>query len=72
MAYLAYQLVPLTAGNAGHGFREADRDRRLLLLLAIYGADFSVGELVSTVVDRLAPLAEFSDAAAVQLGKPDG
>jgi hypothetical protein len=70
VAYLAYQLVPLTAGDTGHGFAEADRGRRLRLLLDSYGARFTVEELRATVVERLVALADFSDKAALELDKP--
>ena len=71
LAYLAYRLAPLTGALEVGPFTVAQRADRLVRLLAAYGSSAPVGELVSTVVVRLRDLADFSDAAGVELGNPE-
>ena len=71
LAYLAYTLAPLTGALGVGPFSGDERARRLQLLLAAYGSDASVGDLVATIVRRLEDLADFSDDAAMRLGNPE-
>ncbi len=71
LAYLAYRLVPLTSALEPGPFTEAERARRLELLLSAYGLALSPAALVVVVVRRLEDLAAFSAAAAVRLGRPE-
>lgn len=71
LAYLAYRIVPLSAGDRGDGFTDQERRRRLRLLLAAYGCDAEGADVIATVRDRLLALADFSDQAARRLGEPE-
>lgn len=71
LAYLAYRLAPLTGALETEPFPEAERSRRLELLLAAYGLALAPAELVAVAVRRLADLADFSAAAAVRLDRPE-
>lgn len=72
LAYLGYRLAPLTGWlEPGEPATDGERAGRLARLIEAYGAPIGPGELVSVVVDRLLDLAEFSDAAAVRLAKPE-
>jgi phosphotransferase family enzyme len=71
LAYLAYRIVPLTTDDWGDGFGEEVRAARLARLLGAYGSDAASGDVLEMVRRRLVELAEFSDAAARRLGKPE-
>jgi aminoglycoside phosphotransferase (APT) family kinase protein len=72
LAYLAYRLAPLTGWTEpDEPAGEIERSGRVSRLLAAYGIDLSVAELLPIVVARLAALADFSESAAVQLDKPE-
>lgn len=74
LAYLAYRIVPITTDRAD-GFTDTERDARLDRLLDRYAGDdgprYSRQDLLAAVADRLDALAEFSDAKAVELGRPE-
>ena len=72
VAYLAYRLVPLTApGNPdAPATPEAERDRRLALLCATYGAPLEAGAVGATVPARLDELRAFTLARADDGGPP--
>ena len=69
LAYLAYRIVPLSAGEREDGFTDQERLRRLRLLIGAYGCDAETTAVMTTVRDRLLALADFSDQAARRLGK---
>lgn len=71
LAYLAYRVAPLTGALETEPFTSSERVGRLRRLLASYGCLASVDELLAVVVSRLRALADFSDAAAVELGNPE-
>ena len=71
LAYLAYTLVPLTGALGVGPFTAPERAERAHTLLAAYGSSASMEELLGTVVLRLRDLADFSDAASVELDKPE-
>ncbi len=71
LAYLAYRLVPLTGALESGPFTAAERAGRLGRLLAAYRSAATPAALVSTAVLRLQALADFSDAAAAELGNPE-
>lgn len=70
LAYLAYRIVPLT-GDRSDGFDDDQRSARLHRLLDQYRSAASVDQLLQTVIIRLEALAEFSDAKAAELGRPE-
>lgn len=71
LAYLAYRMIPLSRPEAGEPFTAAERAGRLERLLAAYESDeLTAAELIACAVERLHALAEFSEAKAVELGKP--
>jgi hypothetical protein len=61
VAYLAYRLVPLTAPDNPDGTTTTDRPTRLRTLCATYG-DLDPAAVLTTAIDRLAELADFSAA----------
>lgn len=65
LAYLATRAVPLSRLE---GQRVVQRTQ---LLLDAYGSDATVAELLEVAIARLWDLAEYSDAKAVELGKPE-
>lgn len=71
LAYLAYRLVPLTGSLESGPFNVAERAGRLGRLLAAYRSATPPAALVSTAALRLRALADFSDAAAVELANPE-
>ncbi len=71
LAYLAYRLVPLTGGSETGPFTAAERSARVGRLLASYRSAATPAELVATAVARLQALADFSEAAAVELANPE-
>lgn len=71
LAYLAYRVAPLTGALDTEPFTSSERAERLQRLLETYGCVASVDDLLAVVVRRLRALADFSDAAAVQLGNPE-
>ena len=73
LAYLAYRLVPLTApGNPdAPATAEAERDRRLALLCATYGAPADAAAVAATVPDRLDALRALTLARARDGGPPE-
>lgn len=71
LAYLAYTLAPLTGALGKGPFTAEDRSARLERMLAAYGSPATSTELLGMVVPRLRDLADFSDAAAVELGNPE-
>lgn len=71
LAYLAYTVVPLTGALDSGPFSADERAGRVGRLLAAYGSAASPQDLVSTLVERLRDLADFSDRAAVELSNPD-
>ncbi len=71
LAYLAYRLVPLTGALESGPFTAAERAGRLGRLLAAYRSGATPAALVSTAVLRLQALADFSEAAAAELGNPE-
>jgi aminoglycoside phosphotransferase (APT) family kinase protein len=73
LAYLAYRLVPLMApGNPdAPSTPEAERDRRLALLCATYGAPADVDEVGDAVPERLDELRAFTLARARAGGPPE-
>lgn len=70
LAYLATRLVPLSRDHPAWD-SPAHARRRLAALLAAYGWDGSVGEVLDVAGTRLLELATFSDGKAVELGRPD-
>ncbi len=68
LAYLAYRIAPLTGALDTGPFTTKEREGRIERLLATYGLDAEVEELLATVVLRLRDLADFSEAASVRLG----
>jgi len=71
LAYLAYRLAPLTGALDTEPFTTKEREDRLERLLATYGLDTGVEELLATVVLRLRDLADFSEVASVRLANPE-
>ncbi len=63
LAYLAYRIVPLSS-DAADGFTAADRDRRLSLLLRVYGTSTTPAELRAMLAQRLLELAELAETMA--------
>lgn len=71
LAYLAYRMVPLTTADWGDGFGPGERRSRLARLLHTYGTDAQPPEVINVLGQRLDALAQFSDLAALRLGKPE-
>ena len=71
LAYLAYTLAPLTGALGKDPSPAPQRAERTQGLLTAYGSSAAVEELLATVLPRLRALADFSDAAAVELGNPE-
>lgn len=71
LAYLAYRLVPLSVASRDDGFTPDERQGRLDRLLNAYGTHFEAAHFRRVVRDRLIDLAEFSDAKALELFKPE-
>jgi len=69
LAYLAYRLAPLTGWTEAGEPADDARAARLARLLASYGSDVTPVGLLPVVAERLRALADFSDAASVELGK---
>lgn len=71
LAYLAYRLAPLSApGNAEAGpFGTGAQLARLGMLVAAYGVDFPVVDVLRTAQARLRDLARYSEEAAARPGK---
>jgi len=74
LAYLAYRLCPLAgpsnpdARNDGGPFSIEDQERRLDLLIFVYGVRFTPKQVVETAVERLLDLAEFAEQRAFESG----
>ena len=69
LAYLAYRLVPLTAPGSSDGPNSdladsdlAERQRRLKLMILAYGRPFDPGDIITTALDRVRALADFTAA----------
>lgn len=71
LAYLAYRIVPITTLDEGDGFAPARRSARLDTLLHAYGTDASHHEVATVLHRRLLELADFSEAKAGELDKPE-
>lgn len=71
LAYLAYRIVPLSTTEWGDGFTEAVRRNRLHRLLAAYGMDAHVEQVIATLRQRLLDLATFTDHSARRLHNPE-
>lgn len=73
LAYLAYRLVPLTAAENpdAPATAEAERDRRLELLCATYGAPADARAVAAAVPERLEELRAFTLARARDGGPPE-
>jgi aminoglycoside phosphotransferase (APT) family kinase protein len=73
LAYLAYRLVPLTARENpdAPATPEAERDRRLDLLCATYGAPADAEAVGAAVPERLEELRAFTLARARDGGPPE-
>lgn len=64
LAYLAYRLVPLVGPDYPDAplFNRVERTRRLDLLIESYGQPFEPADLVTTALDRVRALADFTAA----------
>ncbi len=72
VAYLAYRMIPLSRPDSGEPFAASERAQRLDRLLEAYGGGgISAGEVIAGAVERLHHLAEFSEAKAIELGRPE-
>jgi aminoglycoside phosphotransferase (APT) family kinase protein len=71
LAYLAYRIVPLSTADLGDGFDQTVRRERLARLLAAYGSDVEVRQVLEVLPERLDELAELTDDLAERLDKPD-
>lgn len=71
LAHLAYRIVPITTRDEGGGFTPGQRAARLDILLRAYGSAATPEQVASVVRRRLLELADFSEARAVELGKPE-
>lgn len=72
LAYLAYRLVPF-AEDASHERLDTPEGRldRLRHLIDAYGITYDVSAVLAVAVDRLAELADFTDARAAETGRAD-
>jgi hypothetical protein len=70
LAYLAYRIVPLTTVDEGDGFTPAQRLARLDALLRAYRSDTTPAQVAAVLRRRLLELADFSEAKAAELAKP--
>ena len=71
LAYLAYRIVPMTTLDEGDGFTRAERSVRLDTLLRGYRSDATPTQIGTVLRRRLLELADFSEAKAAELGKPE-
>ena len=63
--------LPLTGWTEAGEPADDARAARLARLLASYGSDVTPDGLMPVVAERLRALADFSDAASAELGKPE-
>lgn len=69
LAYLGYRIAPLVSDAGEHA--PADWAGRLRTLLAAYGSQDSVADLLTMMGHRLEHIAEHAEAAAVRTGRTD-
>ncbi len=71
LAYLAYQLVPLTGSERDTPPETALRLTRLDLLMDAYGQYFPPAQVLGVVIERLRELAALTDRRADETGRRD-